>query len=179
MGAKTIHFEVKQFSGARVIGRSVKVNVKTTLDDPTITDLLDKMIKNGEYDYLFGLEGTLTTQHDTVGWQGNYNFGDEVYTYMAGVLFKPDTIVPSDFEYRDIAACDMAVVWIEETDDENGDVFADASSNLGKARDENGYQYDGSHGLFEMEYYSEERFCKRKNEGRKIILDFYSPCKKA
>lgn len=178
MGAKTINFEVKHFPGARVIGKSVHVNVETTLDDSTITDLLENMSLNGDYSYLFSLPGILSPHRDTVGWQGDYNFGDAVYTYMAGVLFKPDSNVPDGYEYRDIDACNMAIAWIEETDDENGNMFADASAYLAKVRDESGYQYDGSHGLFEMEYYSQERFYNRKNNGEKVILDFYSPCLK-
>ncbi|MDT8715541.1 hypothetical protein IAI10_02560 [Clostridium sp. 19966] len=178
MGVKTINFEVKHFPGARVIGKSVQVKVETTLEDSTVNDLLELMVNNGAYDYLFSLKGTFSNHRDTVGWQGEYNFGDAVYTYMAGVLFKSGAIVPDGYEYKDIDACDMAVAWIEDSDDECGDLFADASDCLAKERDAHGYQYDDSNGLFEMEYYSEERFYNQKNKGRKVILDFYSPCKK-
>jgi hypothetical protein len=96
------------------------------------------------------------------------------------VLFKPDTPVPEGYEFRDIHSCELAVAWLEETKTDDGsDLFADASSNLAKIRDEHGYTYDGSHVFFEMEYYSEERFKIPQKEGRNITLDFYSPCKKA
>ena len=180
MGVKISKFEVRQFSGARVIGKTVQVKEPTTLDDLTITDLLVMMDELNYFNYLLSLPGKLTSNLDTVGWQGDYNPGDNSYTYLAGVLFKPDSPVPDEYEYRDIDSCEMAVAWIEETEtDDGGDLFADASANLAKVRDENGFRYDGSHGFFEMEYYSEERFKTPQKEGRRVILDFYSPCKKA
>ena len=111
------------------------------------------------FNYLLCLPNKLTENLDTVGWQGDYKPGDKSYTYLAGVLFKPNSPVPEGYEYRDIDSCEFAVAWLEETNtDDGGNLFADASGNLGKARDERGYSYDSSHGFFEMEYYSEERY---------------------
>ena len=171
MGAKVTKFEVIQFSGARVIGKTTTVKEPTTLDDVTATDLLELMRKDEHFKFLLEQSGKFTQNADTVGWMGDFNPGDGAYTYLAGVLFTPDTPVPDEYECRDIAPCEMAVAWIEECEgDEGGDVFADASDNLGKARNEHGYEYDSKGGFFEMEYYAEN------NQGNSII--FYSPCKK-
>jgi hypothetical protein len=117
---------------------------------------------------------------DTVGWMGDWHPGAEFYTYLAGVLVAPDTPTPDGYTYRDIAACDMAVGWLQETDDdEGGNIFVNASEHVNNAMKANGFEYDGSHGLFEMEYYSHERFRVPQKRGEKVILDFYSPCKKA
>ena len=43
---------------------------------------------------------------------------------------------------------------------------------------EQGYEYDGSRGLFEMEYQTFERFYVPLKRGEQPMLDFYSPCKK-
>ncbi|WP_099469008.1 hypothetical protein [Konateibacter massiliensis] len=179
MGVKLVKFEVIQFSGARVIGKSINVKEPTTIDDPTITDLLEMMKNDGHNDFLLNLPDKYTLNLDTVGWQGDFQPGDCSYTYLSGVLFKPNTQVPDGYEYRDIAPCEMAIAWIQECDEDNGgDLFADASSTLAKARAEQGYQYDCSHGFFEMEYYSEKRFKINQNNGKPVILDFYSPCQK-
>jgi hypothetical protein len=58
-------------------------------------------------------------------------------------------------------------------------MHANASVHISKAVKENGYEYDGSNGYFEMEYYSHVRFRVPEKRGEKVILDFYSPCKKA
>jgi len=179
MGAKVIKFEIIQFPGARVIGKTIKVKEPTTLDDPTATDLLEMMKNGGYYKFLLNLPNKFTQNADTVGWQGDWSLGDSSYTYLAGVMFKPDASIPEGYEYRDIMPCEMAVAYIQGNDsDEGGDLFGDASGNLAKARDEHGYTYDSSHGFFEMEYYSEERFEIPKKRGEHVGLDFYSPCKK-
>ena len=179
MGVKAIDFKVIQFSGARVIGKSTIVKEPTTVDDLTINDLLDLMKNECHYDFLLSLPNKLVKANDTVGWQGDFNPGDASYTYLSGVLFQPNTAVPDGYDCRDIESCQMAVVSLQDCDDvEGGDLFADASPNLAKARDEQGFTYDSSHGFFEMEYYSENKFKIPEHQGEKVVLDFYSPCKK-
>ena len=180
MGAKGVKFEIIQFPGARVIGKTTTVKEPTTLDDVTATDLLERMNKDGHYKFLLGLLNKFAQNADTVGWQGDFIPNDASYIYLAGVMFKPDAAFSDGYKHRDIAACEMAVAWISECEgDEGGDVFADASGNLANARSEHRYEYDGSNGFFEMECYSEKRFYVPKSQGKNIILDFYSPCKKA
>lgn len=179
MGAKVIEFKVVNFKGARVIGKSTTVKEPTTIYDLTINDLQDLMNNKGHYDFLLSLPNKITLNKDTVGWQGDFNPGDTSYTYLSGVLFQPNTAVPDGYDFRDIESCQMAVVSLQDCDDvEGGDLFADASPNLAKARDEQGYTYDSSHGFFEMEYYSEDKFKIPEHQGEKVVLDFYSPCKK-
>jgi len=179
MGSKLINFYVQSFPKMRVLGKTVRVRVDVGLEDRTIQDLWENMKRDGSLAALLALPDRLAQTADTVGWMGDYQPGAEAYTYLAGVLVRPDTAVPDGFEYRDIAACEMAVGWIQGTDDaEGGDMMANASGHLSNAVKEHGYEYDGSHGLFEMEYYSYERFRGPEERGEKMILDFYSPCKK-
>jgi hypothetical protein len=179
MGAKLVKFSVESFPETRVIGKSVRVKTDVGIDDSTITDLLESMKKEGSMDFLTSLPERVTQSPDTVGWMGDWQEGAEVYTYLADVLFRHGASVPEGYVFRDIEACTIAVGWLLETDDdEGGNIFADASSHINKTMQENGYEYDGSHGLYEMEYYSYERFNIAKERGERVILDFYSPCKK-
>ncbi len=180
MGAKVVKFSVEPFPETRVIGKSVAVKTDVGIDDSTITDLLESMAKDGSTDFLLSLPERITSSPDTVGWMGDWQPGAETYTYLSGVLVTPDAPLPDGYTYRDIAACDMAVGWLQETDGEEvGNIFANASEHINQAMRENGYEFDGSHGLFEMEYYSYERFRLPTQRGEKITLDFYSPCKKS
>jgi predicted transcriptional regulator YdeE len=181
MGSRLIDFEIRPFSKARVIGKSTIVELDYEgSDDPTIPDLWTEMEDNGSLDILLSLPDRITEALDTVGWMGEYNPDNQEFTYLAGVLVKHDTDVPDGFEYRDIVDCEMAISRIQETDDaEGGNIHGEASSHTSKAKTENGYEYDGSKGGFEMEYMSYERCRLPEKRGEKVILDFYSPSKKA
>ena len=179
MGSKLVRYSVRSFLKMKVIGKCVRTKDGVGLDDSTITDLWESITHDGSLDFLLTLPDRLTQSLDTVGWMGDFVPGNADYTYLAGVLVQPDAIVPEGFVSRDLDACDMAVGWIAETEgDDGGDMMANASAHLGAANQEHGYEYDGSHGFFEMEYYSEERFRSPKARGEPVTLDFYSPCKK-
>ena len=179
MGSKLVQYSVQSVPKMKVIGKSVRTKSQVSLDDSTITDLWESIKKDGSLDLLLSLPDRWTQTPDCVGWMGDFQPGDEDYTYLAGVLFQPEAAVPDGFVARDIFAADLALAWIQETDgDEGGDVIADASSHLSIANKAHGYEYDGANGLFELEYYSHERFLAPRERGEPVILDFYSPCKK-
>jgi predicted transcriptional regulator YdeE len=180
MGSKLIKFTVQAFPKSRVIGKSVVMKEPADAEDRSIENLWESIERDGSLDFLYNLPHRFVQAHDSVGWMGDFKPGADRYTYLAGVLFEQDTPVPEGFVYRDVEACEMAYGWIQETDDDQGgDIHGGASQYISRAVAEHGYQYDGSHGLFEMEYYSEERLRKAKERGEKEILDFYSPCKKS
>jgi predicted transcriptional regulator YdeE len=180
MGAKLVKFSVESFPETRVIGKSAVVKTEAAIDDRTIEELWEGMVRDGDLDFLLGLPVRATPSPDTVGWMGDWQPGAETYTYLAGILAQANASVPEGYVYRDIAGCEMAVGWLQEIEgDEGGNIHADASYHINKAMQEHGYEFDGSHGLFEMEYYSHERFRIPEECGEHVILDFYSPCKKA
>ena len=179
MGSKLVKFLVRTFPKTRVIGKSVIQKIDVGIDDRTIQDLWEGMTKDGSLDFLLNLPNKITQNRDTVGWEGDFQLGDDQYTYLAGVLVEPNAPVPEGYVYRDIEECEIAIGWIQAIDgDEGGDLHANSSEHITKAMADNGYEYDGSNGLFEMEYYSHERFRIPLEKGEKVILDFYSPCKK-
>jgi predicted transcriptional regulator YdeE len=176
MGSKVVNFQVVQFKPARVIGKTARVNVDVGLDDNTITDLWAQMEQDGSMAALYALNPS----RDTVGWMGDFTPGAPQYTYLAGVLVPPNTPVPEGYEARDLEACDMAIASIQGTDDDaGGDLMGNASGNTQAAAKAHGYDYDPSHGLFEMEVYTWMRFREPVLRGEEPVLDFYSPCKRA
>jgi hypothetical protein len=175
MGSKVVNFQVVPFKPARVIGKTVRVNDDVGLNDNTITDLWAQMERDGSMPALYALNPS----RDTVGWMGDFTPGAPQYTYLAGVLVPPGTPPPEGFEARDLEACDMAIASIQPTEgEEGGDLMANASGNTQAAAKAQGYDYDPSHGLFEMEFYSQVRFREPVERGEVPTLDFYSPCKK-
>lgn len=174
---KLVKFEVKQFSAARVIGKQVIHGLKSGTKNP-VPELWESMARDGILDYLKNMHERATQAPDTVGWMGDFNPETREFVYLAGVLTKPGTPVPEGYAYRDIPDCEMSIGWMQGSDD-NGDVYQGASECTAKARKEHGYEYDGSAGGFEMEYYSHARFYVPFEQGEKeLIMDFYSPCRK-
>jgi hypothetical protein len=107
---------------------------------------------------------------------GDFAPPDMHFTYLAGVMFEAGTPAPEGFIYRDLSAGKLAHAWIQDT--EGGEMHAEASGITSRAAREQGYEYDGSRGLFEMEYQSFARFYVPLKRGERPMLDFYSPCKK-
>jgi hypothetical protein len=182
MGSKLTHFSLETLPALRVIGKTTRVKEPTTLEDPTIEQLWEGMFKDGDLAYLLSLPGRYSASADRVGWMGDFQPGDNAYTYLAGVLFDPSAPVPEGlaargFSTRDIAAGLFATGWVAGDDsDEGGDMMANASGHLSQAREAHGYEYDGSRGFFEMEVYTQQRFDDPLAHGEQPVLDFYSPC---
>ena len=86
LGSKLIKFDVVSFPKARVIGKSVNVNVDIGIDDHTIEDLWASMADDGSLEFLFNLPKHIGEKFDTVGWEGDFKPGDTKYTYLAGRL---------------------------------------------------------------------------------------------
>jgi len=107
---------------------------------------------------------------------GDFNPPDIHFTYLAGVMFEADTPAPEGFIFRDIEAGELAHALIQNTEGPEGEeIHAQASGFTNRMAQEQGYEYDGSRGLFEMEYQSFERFYTPLARGEQPILDFYSP----
>jgi hypothetical protein len=180
MGTKLVQFKVETFPKMRAIGKGViLIEGGMRMEDHLIEDLWTNMANDGSMDVLAQLPSRIGPQGDMVGWMGDFNPPDMHFTYLAGALFTADVEAPDGFIFRDIEAGEMAVSQLQGTAEaEGGDLHTDASSNTSQARDARGYEYDGSRGLYEMEYQSYERYYTPLERGEQPILDFYSPCKK-
>ena len=180
MGTKLVQFKVDTFPKMQVIGKGISlIEGSVSLDDLSIEDLWDRMAQDGSLDVLAQLPGRVGPQGDMVGWMGDFHPPDMHFTYLAGALFETDVEAPGGFISRDVEAGEMAVSRIQSTDGpEGGDFHIDASAINGRAMAAHGYEYDGSRGLYEMEYQSHEHFYVPLERGEQPLLDFYSPCKK-
>ena len=175
--SKLVKFEVIPFAAARVIGRMAVCCMNEGVYNP-VPQMWKDMLADGSFDMLKSMPERATDEPDTVGWMGEYDPQTNSFNYIAGVLVKPDTPVPPGFVYRDIPACEMGVGWIQGSDS-NGDVYSNAHNHTAEAMQANGYEYDYSKGGFELEYYSDSRFVKKRINGEDLlIMDYYSPCKK-
>lgn len=175
--SELIKFYVKNFLASRLIGKQIICSMKQGAENP-VPDFWQTMISDGSLEFLKNMPERSTIKPDTVGWMGEFNPETHAFVYIVGVLTKPDTVVPEGFVYRDIPECNMAVGWIQGSE-ENGDLYMGAHDHVARAMKENGYEYDNSAGGFEMEYYSHDRFCTPNYMGEKlIVMDYYSPCKK-
>ena len=180
MGAKLVQFTVKAFPKRRVIGKGVTlVEGGMKPEDTDIEDLWESMEKDGSLELLTHLPYQAGAQGDTVGWMGDFNPPDMHFTYLAGVMFEAEAPAPEGFIFRDIEAGDLAHAWIQDTEDpEGGEMHGEASGITSRMAQEQGYEYDGSRGLFEMEYQAFERFYAPLKRGERPTLEFFSPCKK-
>lgn len=180
MGAKLVQFKVESLPKMRVIGKGVVlVEGGMTLEDRSIEDLWESMEKDGSIEVLAQLPGHVGPKGDMVGWMGDFNPPDMHFTYLAGALFGVDAEAPEGFISRDIEAGEMAVSWIQDTEGpEGGIIHVDGSAINSQAAAAHGYEFDGSRGLFEMEYQSHDRYYVPLERGERPMLDFYSPCKK-
>ena len=180
MGTKLVQFKVYTFPKVRVIGKSVSlIEGGMSLEDHSIEDLWASMAQDGSLDALARLPGRVGSPGDMVGWMGDFHPPDMHFTYVAGALFGADVEAPEQFMFRDIEAGEMAVSRLQGTDGlEGGDLHTDASTINSQAMAAHGYEYDGSRGLYEMEYQSHERYYTPLERGEQPILDFYSPCKR-
>ena len=180
MGAKLVKFNVETFPKMRVIGKSVGlIEGGVSLEDQSIEGLWAGLAQDGSLEVLAQLPGRVGPEGDWVGWMGDFHPPDMHFIYLAGTLFHPDVEAPQGFIGRDIEAGEMAVSWIQGSDDaEGGDLHRDASAINGGAMGARDFEYDGSRGLYEMEYQSHDRYYTPLEHGEQPMLDFYSPCKK-
>jgi hypothetical protein len=121
---------------------------------------------------------------DVVGWMGDFFPPDMHFTYLAGALFGMEVEPPEGFIARVIETGQMAISSLQETEGEvsgednfPGSIHSDASAINNQQMAKHGYEYDGSRGLFEMEYQSYERYSLPLERGEPPTLEFISPCK--
>ncbi len=175
--SKLIRFEVKRFPAVRLIGKKVKISLNPEGDKEAVK-LWSSMWQDGSMDFLGNIPERLTEEKDTVGWIGDYDYQSSTCIYIAGVLTKAGTPVPTGYVSRDLPECLMSVGWIQGRE-EASDLYAGAHEQVIQAMKEYGYEYDNSTGGYEMQYYSFHRFGVPRYMGEKIlVLDYYCPCKK-
>lgn len=166
-----ISFEVQAFNAVRFIGKEVTVGKKNP-----VPALWEAMLHDGTIEMLQNMPERVSPKGDTIGWMGDYDPKDKTFTYIAGVLTKPGTVVPDGFAYRGIPDCLMGIGWIQGN---TSHLEKGAHGKTEKAMKENGYAPDYSIGI-SMEYYSFEKYASIVEDGKHLFtFGYFLPCKKA
>lgn len=98
------------------------------------------------------------------------------FVYIAGILARPDAIVPDGFAYRDIPDCLMGIGWIQGN---TSHLEKGAHGKTEKIMKTNGFAPDYSAVGISMEYYSFEKYANIEEDGKNTFtFGYYLPCKK-
>lgn len=166
-----VSFEVQDFPAVRFIGKEVRVGKKNP-----VPELWQTVLNDGTNELLQNLPERVSPKGDTSGWMGDYNPKTKEFVYIAGILARPDAIVPDGFAYRDIPECLMGIGWIQGN---TSHLEKGAHGKTEKMMRANGYAPDYSKVGISMEYYSFEKYANIKEDGiNTFTIGYYLPCKK-
>ena len=171
---KVIKFEVNVFPESRIIGKSIRVDMnKLSEGDNPIPVFWERCFADGMFATLESLsESKLDSAY--VGWMGEWNDSEKSFTYLCGMIMKPDSNIPEGFNFQDVSETTVAVAWIQGTEPE---IYQNAHQLTTQSLSENGYQVDDN-APWSMELYACPRFTEADANGCRI-LDYYIPCIRA
>ncbi|MCL1802072.1 MAG: GyrI-like domain-containing protein [Eubacteriaceae bacterium] len=134
--AKLESIEFQKFPNTRIIGCELTHTIEQEAYNP-IPALWEKMMADGTLQKLRGIAGAV--EGYDIGWIGE--FDGEHFTYIAGIAAQASAEVPQGMQFRDIAACDVAIGYIFGNL-QNGDVYAAAYDLTVEGIKSNGYKID-------------------------------------
>ncbi len=163
--AELIDFKVTELIPSKLIGKEIRCKMDHPDGNP-IPLFWNKCFEDGIVKSLESHPDRLYT-NALIGWCGNYNPNDNMFSYIVGVFVKPNASVPEGMASINMDESRYAVGTIKGTEPEiymNAHQFTEAEMNKAGLQFKPGLS-------FEMEWY-DERFCQ--NEEYKII-DLYVP----
>ncbi len=165
--AEIINFSVIELDHCKLIGKEIQCTMGHPQGNP-IPAFWGKCMEDGTFGILEGYSDRVYS-NASIGWMGNFSTVDNTFTYVVGVLVKPDAIVPEGMVGIDIPGIRYAVGTIQGTEP---DIYMNEHAFTENEMQKSGLQFNGSY-EFEMEWY-DERFCQCS--GNKTI-DLYIPVK--
>ena len=169
--ATLVNLSFTDFGPARVIGKEIKVS--TSGEYNPIPQFWMKCFEDGTFQVLEAMSAYIL-EPSYVGWEGEYDPSTGEFSYIVGMIMKPDTPVPYGFVSRDLPACKMAIGWVKGKEPE---IYTEGINLTAKAMGEKGYEYDDAEGYM-IEVYTYERFVMPQERGEdEVILDLYIPCR--
>jgi predicted transcriptional regulator YdeE len=163
--AEIINFSVTRLSSCKLIGKEIKCMMGHPEGNP-IPAFWCKCMEDGTFKTLEGHQDRVYT-NASIGWMGNFNAADNTFTYVVGVLVKPDALVPEGMVAVDIPGIRYAVGTIRGTEP---DIYINEHIFTESEMQKSGLQINGSF-QFEMEWY-DERFCQ---DSSNKTIDYYIP----
>lgn len=169
-----IKFDVKDLPELCVVGKELKINIEKHMKGQnTIPAFWDKCFADGTFAKIEELKD-FVYDDAYIGFMADWANGDGYFTYICGMLMKPNCPLPnSDYIARSLSPTTAAIGWIQGTSTQ--DVCSTAHADTQKALEEAGYNSD--HSEWCMELYNCPRFTTPDENGN-IILDYYIPCDK-
>ncbi|MBC7320656.1 GyrI-like domain-containing protein [bacterium] len=159
------------FGPARVIGKKTIARVEGA-ENP-IPQFWMKCLEDGTLQVLESMPSYILNPA-YIGWEGEYDPNTQEFSYIVGMLMKPDTPIPEGFDFRDLPSCKMAIGWIKGKEPE---IYMDGVYLILSSMRDLGFEYDESAGYM-IEVYTYERFVMPQERGEdEVILDLYIPCK--
>lgn len=166
--SELIEFQTRQLPVMRVIGKPVYP--KMDMKDNPIPAFWGKCFSENAFLILENLS-QYHLDSAYVGFMCDWSDGNEVFTYLCGMLMTPDCPVPEGYVYRDFPASTAAVGWIRGPEKDNYKV---AHKLTQEELEKQGYRVDKA-AKWCMELYNCPRFTEPKENGD-VILDYYIPC---
>lgn len=165
--ADLVRFQILTLPPCRIVGRALKVDPKEANPIPAFWE---DCFQKGIFTQLEQMEGLyqeiLPDADDAyLSWNGELET-DGSFTYMIGMLMRPDTPVPEGLDYRDLPQCRVAIGQIKGTIPE---VYAQEMDLLLPEMEKLGLVPDS----FSMEVYACPRFTTPDPIDGTVILDYY------
>ncbi len=115
MSAKMTEFKVVEMPAFKVVGRELRVKMGMPEGNP-IPAFWDKCFQDGSMARLEKLPGRLYP-NAYVGWMGNFNMQDNTFSYIVGVVAKPEATM-QDMDSAETPATKFAVGTISGSEPE-------------------------------------------------------------
>lgn len=167
--AKLVNLQINQLPDIRIIGKEIYPDMD--MQENPVPAFWGKCFGDGTFTKLEELK-EYSIDSSYVGWMSDWSTGENKFTYICGMLMKPNTPVPEGFIYRDVPASTVAIGWIQGLEK---DVYSVSHEFTQKAMEEQGCKLDEI-ASWCMELYNCPRFTTPMENGE-IILDYYIPCK--
>jgi len=165
-----IRFETSEMPAVRVIGKQIRYSMDALMNgDNRLPALWDQCFADGIFE---PLEAAAEHVHDPsyVGVMLDWDKGDGDFTYVCGMLMKPEAETPDGYVSYPIDATSVAIGYIQGGGVQ--DVCGTAHADTEKALRENGHT--NANMRWCMELYNCPRFTTPDENGQ-IILDYYIP----
>lgn len=166
---KKIELEIIDFKATRMIGRKTIVKL-----GGNAKKVWSKFLTDGSNDLLQLSHDRMSPKGNCIGWMGDFNPETKMFVEMPGVFMNPDSHVPDGFDYIDIKACKVAILWII---DNQPNLEKGAHNLLLKHLNKTDYIADYSAG-FSLEYYTHIGYVSLDKENPTYKFGYVLPCKR-
>ena len=167
---RLVKFEIGDIPDILLVGKEIRHNMEEQMKgNNPLPGFWDKCFSEGIFEPLEKQESSIFDDA-YVGIMTDWATGDGCFSYIVGMLMKPDAIVPQGFISRKIKAVKAGIGWIQGKD--VSDVCSNAHELTEQKLKADGHSCEKMSWC--MEFYNCPRFTTPDGNGE-IILDYYIP----